>query len=56
MKVMDGERKIAEEIECQMRKTLALYESQLDRENDAKTAMEDDIARTTEVCLTEVGC
>ena len=53
---MDGERQIADEVESQLRKTLDLYEQQLDRENAAKTHLENDISRTTEVCLTEVGC
>ena len=53
---MDGERQIADEVEGQLRKTLDMYEQQLDRENAAKTHLENDISRTTEVCLTEVGC
>ena len=32
------------------------YLQQLDRENAAKAHLENDISRTTEVCLTEVGC
>jgi len=54
-KVLDGERQIADEVEGQLRKTVVIYEQQLDRENAAKTHLENDISRTTEVCLTEVG-
>ena len=32
------------------------FGQQLDRENAAKAHLENDISRTTEVCLTEVGC
>ena len=48
-KVMEGERRIAEEIEKQMRNTLHEYESQINDGNCSRAMIEGNLNKSTEV-------
>lgn len=48
-KVMEGERRIAEEIEKQMRNTLQEYESQINDGNCSRAMIEGNLNKSTEV-------
>ena len=48
-KVMEGERRIAEEIERQMRNTLHEYESQINDGNYSRAMIEGNLNKSTEV-------
>ena len=53
-KVMEGERRIAEEIERQMKDTLHEYESQINDGNSSRALIEGNLNRSTEVRLGEI--